>query len=55
MKLEDLLKVLLNNTLKIPPKRCQLFRTELQHMGNTIFTKDCRICVKPLRHRLEDI
>ena len=27
-KLEDLLKALLKNRLKIPPKMCQLFRTE---------------------------
>ena len=30
--LEDLLKVLLKNGLKISPKKCQLFRTELQYM-----------------------
>ena len=48
-KLEDLLKALLKNRLKISPKKCQLFRTELQYMGNTIFIKDRRVCVKPLR------
>ena len=36
-KLEDLLKALLKNGLKISPKKCQLFRKELQYMGNTIF------------------
>ena len=36
---------------KIPWKKCQLFRAELQHMGNTIFIKDRRVCVKPLRRR----
>ena len=35
-KLEDVLKVLLKNGLKIYPKKCQLFKTELQHMGNII-------------------
>ena len=29
-KLEDLLKALLKNGVKISPKKCQLFRTELQ-------------------------
>ena len=29
-KLEDLLKALLKNGLKISPKKCQLFRKELQ-------------------------
>ena len=36
-KLEDLLKALLKNGLKISPKKCQLFRTELQYMGNILF------------------
>ena len=44
----DLLKALLKNGLKISPKKCQLFRKELQFMGNTIFIKDRRVCVKPL-------
>ena len=47
-KFEDLLKALLKNRLKNSPKKCQLFRTELQYMGNTIFIKDRRVCVKPL-------
>ena len=55
VKLEDLLKALLKNGLKISPKKCQLFRTELQYMGNTVFIKDRRVCVKQLRSRLEAI
>ena len=47
-KLEDLLKALRKNGMKITPKKCQLFRTELQYMGYTIFTKDRRVCVKPV-------
>ena len=54
-KLEDLLKALLKNSLKISPKKCQLFRTNLHYMGNKIFIKDKRICVKPLRNLLEAI
>ena len=52
-KLEDLLKVLLKNGLEISPKKCLFFGKELQYMGNTIFIKDRRGCVKPLRSRLE--
>ena len=52
-KLEDLLKALCKNGLKISPKKCQMLKTELQYMGNTIFIKDQRVCVKPLRNRLE--
>ena len=54
-KLEDLLKALCKNRLKISPRKCQLFKTELQNMGNTTFRKDRRVCVKPLRSRLEAI
>ena len=54
-KLEDLLKALLKNGLKISPKKCQLFRTNLQYMGNEIFIQDKRVCVQPLRSRLEII
>ena len=54
-KLVDLPQALCKNGLKISPKKCQLFRTELQYMGNIIFIKDRRVCVKPLRSRLEAI
>ena len=54
-KLEDLLKALHNNGLKIPPKKCQLFKTDLQYMGNTIFITDKRVCVRPLRSQIEAI
>ena len=39
-KLIDLLRALCRNGLKISPKKCQLFKTELQYMGNTIFIKN---------------
>ena len=55
MKLEDLLKALLKNGLKISSKKCWLFRTDFQCMGNEIFIKDKRVYVKPLRNRLEAI
>ena len=47
-KLEDLLKTLLKIGLKISPKKCQLFKTDLQCMGNTICIRDKRVCVRPL-------
>ena len=36
-------------------KKCQLFKTELQYMGNTIFIKDKKVCIRPLRNRIEAI
>ena len=52
-KLEDILNALLKNGLKVSPKKCQLFRTNLQYMGNEIFIENKKVCVKPLRNRLE--
>ena len=54
-KLKDLLTALCKNGLKISPKKCQLFKTELQSMGNTIFIENRRVCGKLFRSRLEAI
>ena len=54
-KLEDLLKALHKNGLKISPKKCQLFKTDLQYMGNIIFIRNKRVCVRPLRSQIEAI
>ena len=54
-KLEDILKALLKNGLKISPKKCQLFKASLQYMGNEIFIENKKVCVKPLTSRLEAI
>ena len=54
-KLKGLLKALLKNGLKISPKKCHIFKTELHYMGYTIFIKDRGVCIKPLRSRLEAI
>ena len=54
-KLEDLLKALHKNGLKISPKKCQLFKTDLQYMGNTIFIRNKGVCIRPLRSQIEAI
>ena len=54
-KLEDLLKALHKNGLKISPKKCQLFKTDLQYMGNTIFIRNKRVCIRPLRSQIKAI
>ena len=54
-KLEDILSALLKKGLKVSPKKCQLFKTSLQYMGNEIFIENKKVCVKPLRNRLEAI
>ena len=54
-KLEDVLKALHKIGLKISPKKYQLFKTDLQYMGNTIFIRNKRVCVGPLRSQIEAI
>ena len=54
-KIEDLLKALHKNGWKISHKKCQLFKTDLQYMGNTIFIRNKRVCVRPLRSQIEAI
>ena len=54
-KLEDLLKALCKNGLKISPKKCQLFKTDIQYIGNTIFIRNKRVCIRPLRSQIEAI
>ena len=54
-KLEDLLKALHKNGLKISRKKCQLFKTDLQYMDNTIFIRYKRVYVRPLRSQIEAI
>ena len=38
-EVEDLLQVLLKNGLKTSPKKCQLFKKELQYWGMPILLK----------------
>ena len=42
-KLDNLLNALLKNGLKISPKKCQLFKMELQYIGKVIFIKDRKV------------
>ena len=51
-KLEDLLKVIYKNGLQISPKKCQLFKIDLQYMDYTIFIRNKRVCVRPLRSQI---
>ena len=43
---------ILKNGLKISPKKCQPFRTELQYIGNNVFIQE-KGYVKPFRSGLE--
>ena len=39
-EIENLLKALINNGLKISPKKCQFYRKKLKYMGHTILIED---------------
>ena len=54
-KLEELLKALHKNGLKISLRKCQLFKTDLQYMGNTIFIRNKRVCIRTLRSGIKAI
>ena len=54
-KLKELLKALLKNGLKISPKKSQLFKTNIQYMGNKIFIQNKRVGMQPLRNQIETI
>ena len=54
-RLEDLQKALYKNGLKISPKKCQLFKTDIQYMGKTIFIRNKGVCIRSLRNQIEAI
>ena len=54
-KQEDLFRAWCKYGLKISPKKCQLFKTDLQYMGNTVFIRIKRVCIRPLRSQIEAI
>ena len=53
--LENLFKALVDNGLKISPKKCQFFRTSLTYMGQNMLIKDDTPCITPLRTRVDAI
>ena len=50
-----LFKALIRNGLKISPKKCQLFKTNLVYMGHTMLIEDGLPKLKPLKTRVEAI
>ena len=50
-----LFKALIRNGLKISPKKCQLFKTNLIYMGHTMLIEEGLPKLKPLKTRVEAI
>ena len=53
--LEQLLKSMCKNGLRLSPKKCQLFKTKLTYMGNEFSIKKRTMTITPLRSRTETI
>ena len=55
MLLEQLFQSMCKNGLKLIPKKCQLFRTQLTYMGNEFVINKRTMTITPLRSRTEAI
>ena len=53
--LEQLLKAMCKNGLRLSPKKCQLFKTQLTYMGNEFSINKRTMTITPLRSRTEAI
>ena len=53
--LEQLLKSMCKNGLRLSPKKCQLFKTKLTYMGNEFSIDKRTMTITPLRSRTEAI
>ena len=53
--LEQLLKLMYKNGLRLSPKKCQLFKTKLIYMGNEFSINRRTMTITPLRSRTEAI
>ena len=53
--IEQLLQSMIKNGLRLSPKKCQLFKTNLVYMGNEFVISQKNIMVTPLQSRTEAI
>ena len=54
-RIADLLKALVKHGLKLSPKKCQFFRTELMYMGNVFKVEKGKFVITPIKTRVEAI
>ena len=50
-RIADLLKALIKHGLKLSPKKCQFFRTELVYMGNVFKVEKGKFVITPIKTR----
>ena len=54
-RLTNLFKAVIKHGLKISPKKCQLFKTNLVYVGNAFHIEDRKITIRPIKTRIEAI
>ena len=54
-RIVDLLKALFKHGLKLSPKKCQFFKTELIYMGNVFKVEKGKFVVTPIKTRVDAI
>ena len=54
-RIVDLLKALIKHGLKLSPKKCQFFKTELIYMGNVFKVEKGKFVVTPIKTRVDAI
>ena len=54
-RIVDLLKALIKHGLKLSPKKCQFFKTELVYMGNVFKVEKGKFVITPIKTRVEAI
>ena len=54
-RLTNLFKAVVKHGLKISPKKCQLFKTNLVYLGNVYHIKDRKMTIKPIKTGIEAI
>ena len=54
-RIEDLLKALIKHGLKLSPKKCQFFKSELVYMGNIFKVTKGKFVITPLKTRVDAI
>ena len=52
---ESLMKAMIKNGLKLSPKKCQFFKTNLTYMGNQFIIRNKTMTITPLKGRTEAI
>ena len=52
---ESLMKAMIKNGLKLSPKKCQFFKTNLTYMGNQFIIRKKTMTITPLKGRTEAI